>query len=558
MSDAANSRAWLIPLPGKIPLEAIELSGDAARAKSIVLGRSKDCDICLPIEAEEVSRCHAEFVLRAGQWGIADLASRWGTVVNGVKVAAHRLVPLAEGDLIGVHPWTFRFSTRGPAAAGSVAFEEDSNATMVRTLSADRAEPLRQDMLNLLLEASSALQGAADESALATVLTEMARRGTGLPNAALLRALDAEGNVDPIATRIGAARKSPAPIRYSRSLLAAAATGSVAEFAGGSDANIAQSIIQSNVQAAICAPLMLGATVAAFLYVDSRGNAGTGGGQGLRPNAAGFCQTLARMGALALANLKRLEVERRAAHLESELKAAAVAQRWILPRESVQAGPFTCAGQTRSGDYLGGDFFDVQVLGDGRLSVALGDVSGHGAGASVLMTAAQGFLHASLANHGELGRAMAGLNTFVEPRRPTDKFITLWIGVFDAKQMTLQYVDAGHGYALLLNTDGQLQRLNEDGGPPVGLVEGFDYTVSTISLGAGQRVLVISDGIAEQFGAQVHADGKRRQFELEGVASAVHAGQSEGLVDRIFESLYRFAGCRNLSDDATAVLVNWS
>jgi len=76
-------------------------------------------------------------------------------------------------------------------------------------------------------------------------------------------------------------------------------------------------------------------------------------------------------------------------------------------------------------------FFDVIDLGNDRMAVALGDVSGKGVEASVLMTATQGFLHAALQLHGEPARAVTAANAFVAPRRPDCRFVTLWVAVLD-------------------------------------------------------------------------------------------------------------------------------
>ena len=545
-------RAWLIPLPSGIPLEPLELKS-AAKGRSVVIGRNKDCDLALPVQAEEVSRRHAELFHQNGEWCVTDLGSRWGTFINGISIQAHRPVPLGEGDLLRIHPWTFRFSRDRTSKTGSVAVD-DGTTTMIRTFGGQQSEPLRQDMLNLLLEGSSAIQAAANEGELAAVLLDLARRGTGLGNATVLRALDADGGIDTVLAKSGADHGKQHAMRFSRSLLAAAAQGSVAEFSGGAQANPSHSILQSNTAVAICAPLMVGNTVAAYLYLDSRGGAAEGV-KLLRPNASGFCQALCRMGGLALANLKRIDIERRAAHMEAELNSAAAAQRWIFPREPITAHPFVCVGKNQPGGYLGGDFFDAQVLADGRLAVSLGDVSGHDAAASVLMTAAQSFLHASLADHSDLAGAVASLNAFIQPRCPQDKFLTLWAGIFDPLRMSLDYVDAGHGLAALLKADKSLQWLDENGGLPIGVDLSLPYQTATVQLSPGERVLVISDGVIEQFNAD---DGQRRQFGKDGVRGVVEAGQGNDLLKHLFETLNGFAGGNRYSDDVTGILVQWS
>jgi sigma-B regulation protein RsbU (phosphoserine phosphatase) len=560
MAGISSSSAWLIPLPGGPALHPLEL---LANTDGVVIGRLEECDIPLPPDAEQVSRRHARFALENDSWRIVDLGSRWGTFVNGVKLAPHRTIPLSEGDLVRIVPWTFSFSTRGVPQRGLMSTDDrDTTVTMVRTVAAAEHKPLHEEMINLLLESTTAIHSAPDERTLAGVLMDIACRGTGLPHAAVLRALDSAGRIEILARREGPAMHEAQGAVYSRSLLAAASTGQVAEISGmGSGGNMAQSVVDMGISAAICVPLMLGTTVAAYLYLDSRSGWG-GAAQTLRPNATGFCRALANIAGLALANLKRMDVERRAALIEAELHAGAAAQKWIFPRGATTCGAMSCVGTSRPGQYLGGDFFDAMVLPDGKLAVSLGDVSGHGVAASVLMTAAQGFLHAALQNHGNVAQAVTDLNAFLHPRRPEGKFVTLWAGVFDPVAMRVDYVDAGHGYALLAQTDGGFEQLHSGDGLPLGIMPDSKYSTATAQLSAGRCVLIISDGIVEQFEpeASVAERKDRQQFEISGVHKAIADARGESgerTVARIFHAVYQFAGTENLSDDATAVLVNW-
>jgi sigma-B regulation protein RsbU (phosphoserine phosphatase) len=554
MQSAPGSSAWLIPLPGGPHLEPLELK---ASAVAVTLGRHENCPLRLPADVDQVSRQHARFSQRAGQWRVADLHSRWGTFLNGVKIPPNRELPLSHGDLLRIVPWTFSFSTHGvPQRALRSVDDTAAAGATVRSHPPELAsEPLQDDLLHLLLEGASAIHAAEDEKSLANLLMDVACRGTGLQNAAVLRALDAAGRIEVVAKRIGPALREAAAMGFSRSLLTMASQGVMAEMSAASTDNVSQSIIQMNVDAAICVPLMLGSTVAAYLYLDSRSDSRAP--KTLRPNSAGFCMALAKIAGLALANLKRLDVERRSAQIEVELKAAMIAQRWIFPREKVQAGSFTCSGSSRPGQYVGGDFFDTILLPDGRLVVALGDVSGHGIAASVLMTAAQGFFHAAITQHGDLARAVKNLNAFIHPRRPEDKFVTLWVGMFDPKQMTVSYVDAGHGYALLANTDQTFQSLSEGDAVPIGIMPDSSYGVVTRPLPPHGRALVISDGLVEQTQAEPGPGQTREQFQISRVHSALAAATDDDAIARLFEAVYQFAGTQNLSDDATAVWVNW-
>jgi len=580
---APAARAWLVPLSGP-PLEPLEL---LAKPAGTTLGRHEECDVrLLQTEADKVSRLHARFGYDPAtrRWRVTDLGSRWGTFLNGAKLVPGPDVPLVEGDLIRITPWTFSFSTAGSRRRGLRAVgDENQMQTLVRAAPTAPVEALADDLLALLLEASAAVHAAADERALADAVLDAAVRGTGLPNAALLRPLDAAGTVEVVAARregsTGAADVA-SPV-FSRSLLAAASRGVVAELSGPGADNVSASIVQMRIDTAICVPLVLGTgaslagatgrnadpsataapTVAAYLYLDSRSAEHRPPATRLKPNASGFCAALGRMASLALANLKRLDMEHRQALMEVELAAAAAAQRWILPKRHTRAAGFDCTGESRPGAYLGGDFFDLIPLSPTRLAVALGDVTGHGIAASVLMTASQGFLHAALQEHGDVAKAVTDLNAYVHPRRDDQRFVTLWVGLFDAAARTLTYVDAGHGYAMMLAADGAtVTPLSGGDGLPIGILADCAYTAEQVPLESGARALVVSDGIPEQYGTARGPAGAATtdHFELAGVHAALTATPSDqDVVAAIFDAVVRHAGTTALQDDATAVLVKW-
>jgi serine phosphatase RsbU (regulator of sigma subunit) len=548
--------AYLVPLAGP-HLAPIELSARATGG--LTVGRHEQCDICLPADAEKVSRMHARFVYDGARWHVSDLGSRWGTFVNGIRLTPNNDVPLNDGDLIRITPWTFTLSPT--AKRRGVQSDDDSGAmhTMVRAVNPDAMRPLADTMLALLLESAAAIHAAMDEKQLADMIMDAAVRGTGLSNAAMLRPVDAAGHFEIIASRISptaqaAAERAGAATSFSRSLINAASQGVVAELSGSGAmlGDISQSIVQLKINAAICVPLMLGQTVAAYLYLDSRGTLP----QALRPNASAFCVALGRMASLALANLKRIDMEKRSEQIRMELAAAAMAQKWIMPKRQTRHGPFECTGESRPGQYVGGDFFDIIPLSETRLAVAVGDVSGKGISASVLMTATQGFLHGVLKEHGDAAHAVTDANNFVNPRRPENRFVTMWVGVFDAAAGTLNYVDAGHSYAMLKRADGTFQQLNEGTGLPIGVDTDAKYVGETVNVAPGDCVMIVSDGIIEQFGGPPGPGGFRAQFEVIGLQNSMSHATVDPVAD-LFNAVIQHAGTTQLSDDATAVLVRW-
>jgi sigma-B regulation protein RsbU (phosphoserine phosphatase) len=291
--------------------------------------------------------------------------------------------------------------------------------------------------------------------------------------------------------------------------------------------------------------------VYAYLYAQ--------GTRAPRANATGFCRTLARLGGLAMANLQRIEIERRVAGMRAQLGVAAITQRVILPNTPIRTGPFVCHGKSLPGDgYLGGDFFDLQILPGERLAVSLGDVAGHGVQASILMAVAQGFLHAALAAHGDLARAASELNQFVGEHSHESQYLTLWLGLLDPAAMTLTYVNAGHGLAYLINPNHPWQVLDENGDMVIGITPDLQYVPATVPLNPDQKLLVVSDGILEQPHAELRDDDQKRRFGFAGLRAAVGDSPGDGLIDRLIDAVQRFAGTKELLDDASAVLVDWS
>lgn len=557
----------------------------------LTIGRRTTHSLPLP-QDEHVSRDHAMLqfqpeeeagprkpgtttMLSGGRWMIRDTGSRHGTWVNGVRLEPDRDCPLRPGDLIVISPWTFQVVDKASLQSASTLRlaaleEEEEQAGLIRRIGATVSQRSpAQVRLDALLECAAAIHAAQNEQALAEAVLDAALAGTGFVNGAVLRPSGSIENVEVVAHR-GMIQRNEAATgqtmafgqgpRLSRSLIAEAAMGEAAILVASGDAPAdAYSVVQLGIDEAICIPLMLGPAVSGFLYLDNRRAAGERGPS--ESDAAEFAVGLGKLAAMALANLKRAELERRQGALDAEMAAAAEAQRFILPSREVEVSPFRVLGESRTGKGVGGDFFDVIALGDGRAAVALGDVTGKGIAASVLMTATQGFLNAALQRHGDPARAVEELNRFVHPRTPSGRFVTLWVGVFDSHANTLTYVDAGHGYAALRDGAGQFQRLSEGTGPPVGVDLDSRHTAVVVPMSADGLAVVVSDGFVEQ-PAPAKPGAGRRQFGMDGVGACLAASLADPAkpdpLQRLFAAVERHAGGPQLSDDATAVLVRWA
>jgi phosphoserine phosphatase RsbU/P len=196
---------------------------------------------------------------------------------------------------------------------------------------------------------------------------------------------------------------------------------------------------------------------------------------------------------------ERLRQVTEAAHLmQHELILAQEVQSSLLPRglPPIVRG-MECAGFCRPAQSIGGDYFDLLPLPDGRFALTQGDVSGKGIPAAVMMASIQTLLR-SLLRHGDanLGQIFNDLNrTLCECSTP-ERYSTLFCAIVSADRSGMHYVNAGHVWPFLVRADGSVIRL-EDSELPVAFLPALDYQQHWFPLKAGDTLVVVSDGITE-------------------------------------------------------------
>jgi phosphoserine phosphatase RsbU/P len=206
--------------------------------------------------------------------------------------------------------------------------------------------------------------------------------------------------------------------------------------------------------------------------------------------------TLMLVGAFLLLNLLVvLEVADRLT-LKHDLEVAREIQLAMLPREMVSGGGLEAYGFTRPANTVGGDFYDVIEVPGGRLLLALGDVSGKGSPAALLMALTLAMLR-TLVEEGLSPTDLASrLNRQVSRHAPGSRFVTLWLAVFDPVTGQLTSLNAGQTPPLLRRADGRIERLTT-GGMALGMFEFATYEAADTHLQPGDVLVCYSDGITE-------------------------------------------------------------
>lgn len=538
---SSSVRLRLQPLSGP-PLSPIDLTPP----KATILGRGIDCGAVLPHEA--VSKRHAEIAPTedADAWRITDLASRHGTFLNEVRLRPNVSIPLRLGDVLRIRPWALlvvNAESAGPSTALQSA--DDPPESTVRELGTaslgggDR-------VIRGLVQAASTLGATDSEAELATVLVRDAVRLTGFARAALVRPIGSD-RIEIIAAHDSTDEHSPS-FRFSRSLVRMAMQGRACALTH-MPRYTEDSVAELNIVGGMCAPLMLGGVggvggvATAALYLDSREGEP-------RPTGSADLLTiaLAEIAAPSFSRVRTRSVMDRLQSLERDVNAAATVQRAMLPRPVGTTRGVSYAMRSKPGRNLSGDLFDILELGDGRTLAWLGDVSGKGPPAAMMMATVQGALRTALACRidpflvlGEIGRQVARISD-------GGSFVTMMLVEVAADGSRLRVADFGHGLGAILGREG-VRSVDVDGSPPLGVEPDLDTSLATIPLRPGDSVLLVSDGLIDQPGT----DGTR--FSFDRVLSSAAGGSPEERVDNLMRAVAEHTGTLDQFDDMTAAVM---
>lgn len=229
---------------------------------------------------------------------------------------------------------------------------------------------------------------------------------------------------------------------------------------------------------------------------------------------------------------ERLEFERRNAR---ELEIAKEVQARLFPQTLPQMRTLAYAGSCIQARQVGGDYFDFLSLGHERLGIVVGDISGKGIAAALLMANLQANLRSQLAAIDQPQRLLRSVNQLFHDNTIESAYATLFFGDYDDATRVLRYANCGHLPALLLHGDGSLERL-ESNCTVIGLFSGWECTIEERQLHAGDTLVLYTDGVTEafngygeEFGEQKLIDALRRNgsasadVALEAIANELRA-----------------------------------
>jgi sigma-B regulation protein RsbU (phosphoserine phosphatase) len=258
-------------------------------------------------------------------------------------------------------------------------------------------------------------------------------------------------------------------------------------------------------------------------------------------------KAVAAQAAAAIENTRLIAESIEAEQLEKQVALAAEVQRRMIP-----ATPPVVPGLELFAVYvpaytLGGDFYDFIILPDNNLGIVIADVSGKGVPASLIMASVRAALRAQVDNVYYLYEVMRRVNIMLCRDTKESEFVTLFYGVYDARNKRLTYCNAGHPAPLVLR-GGKIIELGSDN-MVLGLNPQEPYTQSILDLRSGDQLLIYTDGVTEAMNYQKESFGKKRLLD-----ALLKSGPSAELLSQhVLWELRKFVGISKRSDDVTMI-----
>ena len=526
------------------------------RNPTLSLGRSAENDLAYP-EDPWLSRSHLSFEQNDGDWFVRDCASRNGTVVNATSLKERHKLKAGDRIYAGHLTIEIRESASEPRkpVISFVPREEEKitrEATLLTSLDKvlDKAAASDHDardaslntsrVVRALIHAGQELAGHSPLEKLFTIILKLAlsavdgKRGVILTleeGELVVRASEGAGFSISTAVR-------DRVLREKCSLLI-------------SDAQVddalrqQKSIVMHRVRSMMAVPLQTGDRVIGLIYVDNS--------TFIRPFSQedlDLLTVMANVAAIRIEHARLAEVEQAEKLMELELSQASEIQQTLLPTEAPLYEGYDLAGYNLPCRTVGGDYYDFVPYKDGRLALVVGDVSGKGLPAALLMSSLQARVQMLRETNPDPGTAVTILNRSLAERCPLGKFITFFYALLDVKSGLLKYSNAGHNYPLLLRAGGSVEQLSGSG-MVMGIFPSVYYEVREITLEPGDLLALYSDGVTEA------STAKGVEFGEDGLTQFLSERKSEScsqIVASLADHVRRWRGSSSFSDDFTIVL----
>src|SRR5215213_6311199 len=540
----------------------------------ITIGRSARNDLCIPDPF--ASRVHAEVRREGDEYLLQDLGSANGTLYNGatvdsvVHLTAGGRIQIGETEIIyddgtfnsgmGATMITDNSGTL-PEATIALASGDRTTSGLLEAIEGARTQPeeiasttvtpkaKHGDLLALISKVGITLLASATLNE--TLEQVVALVFEAVPADRCLIMMRDEGGED---LRVAVARLRDrvgevGEIRVSRNVLDEVVIRgkSVLTSDAQHDPRFASgTMVLQGVRAVLAVPLGVTDKVFGIIYADSPIAEGRFTEDHLK-----VLTTLASVAAIRVENARLIEARFERERFERELALASEIQQRFQPTAPPHISGYELQGISFPCYEIGGDYYDFIEREDGRLVIALGDVSGKGTAAALLMSSLHAAIHAQSASHDSLVATISAVNRYLADNIPSNRFVTLFYAELDPDSGALSFLNAGHNPPLIVHSAGTVEQL-ASGGLPLGIKRDAEYREGRTRLQPGDVLVIYSDGVTEAMSPVGEEFGPTRLYEV--VSRNIEASAA-GIRDRIESSLTKFAQGTSAADDITLVIV---
>ncbi len=307
-----------------------------------------------------------------------------------------------------------------------------------------------------------------------------------------------------------------------------------------------QSISEQQVRTMMAVPLQTKDRVIGMIYLDSRYFV-----REFTRDDLNLLTVFANVAAVRIEQQRLREIEEKEKRQAGDLEQAAIIQSGFLPDKAPTVAGLDLAGHNAACRTVGGDYYDFFGYADGRLGMVLGDVSGKGLPASLVMTSLHATVHLLAEEPDDLAQLMGRLDRFVAAHCPSNRFVSLFFGVLDSKTGEMAYCNAGHNPPFLVRAGGGIERL-KGGGTVLGIMPDLGYEERRCRVEAGDMVVLYSDGVSEATNPQDEEFGEER---LADILRSHRAEPARAIIEKVNEVVAVWGAGAPAADDVTLVVV---
>jgi len=530
-------------------VKTVPLSGDR-----LTIGRSSAAELCFPEDAG-LSRQHMVLERDADEWTVQDLGSKNGTLVNNIPLRAK--LRLKPGDRITAGHLAIVFDDKAAAARpkeGVVVFETGeadppSTSTIFTSLEGalssqtivDRPGQQNAKQVQALIRAGQELAGRGTLADLFPLILDLAIEGVGAQRGVVMIL---EGDRLEVKANKGEGFRISSAVRDR--VIKEKASMLIRDAQLDEAFRERMSIVEQKVRTLMAVPLQTETRTIGLIYVDSPNMF-----RAFTKEDLSLLTVMANVAAIRIEHARLSEVEEMERRMARELDQAAEIQRSFLPRSAPEVPGADLAGYNAACRTVGGDYYDFFAYPNGRVALVLGDVSGKGMPASLMMMGLQARVQVLADEPDDLAAMVNRVNKITCRNCPSNRFITFFICVLDPATGELTYCNAGHNPPVIVRAAGSVEYLDSGGGPVLGILSIANYTENRVNLQPGDVLAIYSDGVTEATNAKDEEFGDERFAE---VLTANRAKTAPEIVAAVNQALTDFAAGAPQADDITLMV----